>query len=195
MSQGTSGMATTHPACLPIRILTIQAFSEKLIFLMFSSSMAVPWGLATLGVLFGSKLLLIPIQVLTSYLWVMSRITSKWHTCYQWCHRSARSAPLAWQLVLHLRSVGRTTSGEKSIFSFVKVDIVHWTILLSALNRECLLVAVAEAIPLAVIYLVAIIMACDLHRFQVRGRSNEFDKLYVEGGLFYLFLSLKCKPV
>ena len=47
-----------------------------------------------------------------------------------------------------------------------------------------MLVAVAEAIPLAVIYLVAIIMACDLHRFQVRGRSNEFDKLYVEGGLF-----------
>ena len=97
--------------------------------------------------------------------------------------------------MLHLRSVGRTISGEKRIFSFVKVDIVHWTILLSALNRECLLVAVAEAIPLAVIYLVAIIMACDLHRFQVRGRSNEFDKLYVEGGLFYLFLSLKCKLV
>ena len=41
-----------------------QAFSEKLIYLMFSASMAVPWGLATLGVLFGSKLLLVPIQVL-----------------------------------------------------------------------------------------------------------------------------------
>ena len=52
-----------------------QAFSEKLIYLMFSASMAVPWGLATLGVLFGSKLLLVPIQVLR-YLSAISQITS-----------------------------------------------------------------------------------------------------------------------
>ena len=52
-----------------------QEFSEKLIYLMFSASMAVPWGLATLGVLFGSKLLLVPIQVLR-YLSAISQITS-----------------------------------------------------------------------------------------------------------------------
>ena len=46
---------------------------------------------------------------------------------------------------------------------------------MSALIRGCLLAAVAEAMPLAVIYLVAIIMACDMHRFRVRGRTIEFD--------------------
>ena len=107
-----------------------QAFPEKLIYLMFSASMAVPWGLATLGVLFGSKLLLVPIQVL-KYLWAISQIIpSKCHTCDQWCRRSARSAPPMWQSVLHLHKVGRTISGEEwflSILHVAKNYRVPWT--------------------------------------------------------------------
>ena len=37
----------------------------------------------------------------------------------------------------------------------------------SSLNRSCVLLAVMEAIPLAFIFLIAITMACDSHRFQV----------------------------
>ena len=57
-----------------------------------------------------------------------------------------------------------------------------------------MLAAVAEAMPLAVIYLVAIIMACDLHRVQVEGRTIEFGIFYVfvQVGVF---LSFKCQPV
>jgi len=103
-----------HLTAFGVQVLPIMS-QEKLIYLMFSSSMAVPWGLATLGVLFGSKLLLIPIQI--------CKISS---TCL------AVSAALAQR-------------GEDNF-------------------RECLLVTVAEVMPLAVIYLVAIIMACNLHR-------------------------------
>ena len=75
MTTGRSLPTTTHFSCLPFGTKISQAFSEKLIYLMFSASMAVPWGLATLGVLFGSKLLLVPIQVLR-YLSAISQITS-----------------------------------------------------------------------------------------------------------------------
>merc|ERR550534_2211831 len=51
-----------HLTAFGVQVLPIMS-TEKLIYLMFFSSMAVPWGLATLGVLFGSKLLLIPIQI------------------------------------------------------------------------------------------------------------------------------------
>jgi len=103
-----------HLTAFGVQVLPIMS-TEKLIYLMFFSSMAVPWGLATLGVLFGSKLLLIPIQI--------CKISSTY---------VAVSKALA-------------QSGENSF-------------------RGRLLIAVAEAMPLAVIYLVAIIMACDLHR-------------------------------
>ena len=41
----------------------------------------------------------------------------------------------------------------------------------SSLNRGCVLLAVMEAIPLAFIYLIAITMACDSHRFQVKRKN------------------------
>jgi len=51
-----------HLTAFGVQVLPIMT-TEKVLYLMFSCSMAVPWGLATLGVLFGSQLLLVPIQI------------------------------------------------------------------------------------------------------------------------------------
>merc|ERR1712013_451029 len=111
-------------ATLESRVATLSAFgvqvlpimtTEKVLYLMFSCSMAVPWGLATLGVLFGSQLLLVPIQI-----------------CKIRSYQEAVGIALA-------------QSWEDDF-------------------RGCVLLAVMEAIQLALTWLVVITMACGSHR-------------------------------
>jgi len=115
-----------HLTAFGVQVLPIMT-TEKLIYLMFSASMAVPWGLATLGVLFGSKLLLVPIQICkisSTYVAVGIALAQSGEDNFRGCVllavMEAIQLALIWLVFIWLH-IGKQEISKRE----VKINIVH----------------------------------------------------------------------